>query len=73
MKANTKNGIRKGFTLIELIIVVAILGIIAAMAAPYVGDFMYRARTTGVDANLKTLSDCEARLQIIQAKNGIEE
>ena len=64
---------RKGFTLIELAIVIAILGGIIALLMPYVYDTMGKARMTGVDANLKTLSDCEARLQILNAKKGIED
>lgn len=57
-----KNTMQKGFTLIELMIVVAIIGILAAVALPAYQDYTVRSKMSEVvlqsDALSGALADC---------------
>jgi prepilin-type N-terminal cleavage/methylation domain-containing protein len=66
MKKGSKKS-KKGFTLIELVVVIAILGILAAILIPVIGGFISRASAARDLANARNLYNCVA---MVLATNG---
>ena len=54
---------KKGFTLIELMIVIAIIGILAAVAIPMYSDYTKKSRTAEVAPGLKDLAQMQLTYQ----------
>jgi len=72
-----KNSNKKGFTLVELVVVIAIIGVLAAILVPSMMGYVKKSRLKTANGNAKTaynaIADCltDLETQGMQFANGI--
>lgn len=64
---------QKGFTLIELVVVIAILGILSSIALPRVGGVTQRAKEVADMANVRILQEAVERYMAESGDEDLEE
>ena len=69
MEERRKHDRRKGFTLVELMIVIAIIAILAAVAIPQYSKYKKTAKITAAKSNCKTAKDAIARYYELEAES----
>ena len=56
---------KKGFTLVELMVVVVIIGILTAIAIPVYNSVTVKAEKSSCEANLRTINGMKAQWQMM--------
>lgn len=68
IRSDGRGGRRRGFTLVELLLVIMILAILAALAAPLFGRYADQAAETAAVANLDA---AQKAVVLYKTKNGV--